>query len=59
MLLIQLLTDHGDEVLDNCSKNVEINAGVLSRQASIYVCELDWMSPWPPNVSADPSSQKR
>ncbi|GLU22190.1 hypothetical protein SLE2022_382830 [Rubroshorea leprosula] len=53
------LTDHGDEVLDNCSKNVEINAGVLSCQASIYVRELDWLSPWLPNVSLDPSSQKR
>ncbi|GKV10167.1 hypothetical protein SLEP1_g21572 [Rubroshorea leprosula] len=53
------LTDHGDEVLDNCSKNVEINAGVLSCQASIYVRELDWLSPWPPNVSLDPSSQNR
>lgn len=54
------LTDHGDEVLDNCVKNIEINSGVLGYyQASIYVRELDWMSPWPPKPSPGAPSQKR
>ncbi|XP_063935468.1 uncharacterized protein LOC108227820 isoform X5 [Daucus carota subsp. sativus] len=40
------LTDHGDEVLDNCSQNVHLNSERFS--ASVYVRELDWKASWPP-----------
>lgn len=53
------LTDHGDEVLDNCVRNIEVNSGELDYRASIYVRELDWMSPWPSKPSPGASSQKR
>lgn len=53
------LTDHGDKILENCVKNVQINSGVLNRQDIVYVRELDWVHPWPPKVSLDLASQER
>ncbi|KAJ7951794.1 methyltransferase-like protein 22 [Quillaja saponaria] len=45
------LTDHGDEILDNCSRNVQLNSGLFNSQAAVHVRELDWFNPWPPRVS--------
>ncbi|KAL6584682.1 hypothetical protein OROMI_003971 [Orobanche minor] len=44
------ITDHGNEILENCAKNINLNAGIFHRKASIYVRELDWRRPWPPEV---------
>nr|QTZ19712.1 methyltransferase 22 isoform X1 [Bixa orellana] len=54
-----LLTDHGDNVLDNCAKNVQLNYGVFHCHAAIHVRELDWMNPSPPEVSTEPECRKR
>ncbi|KAK4590620.1 hypothetical protein RGQ29_020968 [Quercus rubra] len=43
-------TDHGDEILNNCAENVDLNSGLFNCQAAVYVRELEWMSPWPPRV---------
>ncbi|KAK2971199.1 hypothetical protein RJ640_008623 [Escallonia rubra] len=53
------LTDHGDEVLENCAKNVHLNSGVLPDKASVYVRELDWKTPWPPQVVEKCSCEER
>ncbi|XP_031388729.1 methyltransferase-like protein 22 isoform X2 [Punica granatum] len=45
------LTDRGDDILENCLKNVHLNDGVLNYKAAIYVRELDWMKQWPPEVT--------
>ncbi|XP_028756162.1 methyltransferase-like protein 22 isoform X2 [Neltuma alba] len=45
------LTDHGNEILENCAKNVQLNAGLLNCKAAISVRELDWFSGWPPEAS--------
>lgn len=50
------ITDKGDEVLGNCAKNIDLNAGSFHHKASIYVRELDWSRPWPPVVDS-PSEQ--
>ncbi|XP_047968069.1 methyltransferase-like protein 22 isoform X1 [Salvia hispanica] len=52
------ITDKGDEVLENCAKNVNLNAGNFHHEASIYVRELDWNHPWPPVVVVDPPSKQ-
>ncbi|KAK8489154.1 hypothetical protein V6N13_015132 [Hibiscus sabdariffa] len=52
------LTDHSDEILDNCLKNVQLNFGI-KHQNIIYVRELDWTHPWPPKFSSDLASQER
>ncbi|CAL0324126.1 unnamed protein product [Lupinus luteus] len=54
------LTDHGNEVLDNCAKNVELNIGSLNCQAIINVRELDWFNDWPPKATIEesPSTQR-
>ncbi|KAK4590618.1 hypothetical protein RGQ29_020968 [Quercus rubra] len=44
------VTDHGDEILNNCAENVDLNSGLFNCQAAVYVRELEWMSPWPPRV---------
>ncbi|XP_018840825.2 methyltransferase-like protein 22 [Juglans regia] len=49
------LTDHGDEILENCAKNVDLNSGLFNGRAAVQVRELDWMSPWPPRVSPSKS----
>ncbi|KAG4129460.1 hypothetical protein ERO13_D09G082700v2 [Gossypium hirsutum] len=53
------LTDHGDQILENCLKNVQLNSGVLNHQKVVYVRELDWTHPWPPKVSSDLATQER
>ncbi|KAH6820982.1 hypothetical protein C2S53_020034 [Perilla frutescens var. hirtella] len=53
------ITDKGDEVLENCAKNVNLNAENFGHKASIYVRELDWNHPWPPKVVVDSPSQRR
>ncbi|OMO66779.1 Nicotinamide N-methyltransferase-like protein [Corchorus olitorius] len=53
------LTDHGNKILDNCVKSVELNSGVFHCQAVIHVRELDWTQPWPPKASLGLSSQER
>lgn len=50
------LTDHGNDILDNCAKNVHLNSEVFSHQGSVHVRELNWMNPWPPIVSLGNSS---
>ncbi|XP_057969123.1 uncharacterized protein LOC131158340 isoform X2 [Malania oleifera] len=50
------LTDHGDEILENCAKNVKLNSGIFGNKYSVYVRELDWMNSWPPIVNLDNSS---
>ncbi|XP_059459393.1 uncharacterized protein LOC132188844 isoform X2 [Corylus avellana] len=50
------LTDHGEEILNNCAKNVDLNSELLNYRAAVHIRELDWMSPWPPRVSAGETS---
>ncbi|KAH9714449.1 putative methyltransferase family protein [Citrus sinensis] len=49
-------TDHGNYILDNCAKNVQLNSGVFSHQGSVHVRDLNWMNPWPPIFSLGNSS---
>ncbi|XP_019196976.1 PREDICTED: methyltransferase-like protein 22 isoform X2 [Ipomoea nil] len=51
-------TDRGEEILDNCAKNVHINAGIFHLNAQIHVRELDWKDSWPPQVAEDLESKK-
>ncbi|KAK4381742.1 Methyltransferase-like protein 22 [Sesamum angolense] len=52
------ITDHGEEVLGNCVKNIHLNAGIFHQKASVYVRELDWNHQWPPSVIENsPSGQ--
>ncbi|KAK4784708.1 hypothetical protein SAY86_019076 [Trapa natans] len=44
------LTDHGDDILGNCLKNVHLNRGLLNHKAALCVRELDWFRQWPPEV---------
>ncbi|KAL6137642.1 hypothetical protein ACLB2K_062932 [Fragaria x ananassa] len=52
------ITDHGNEILDNCSKNIELNSELIDHGTKVYVRELDWMDPWPPRLSIEESSGK-
>nr|XP_011466699.1 PREDICTED: methyltransferase-like protein 22 isoform X1 [Fragaria vesca subsp. vesca] len=52
------ITDHGNEILDNSSKNIELNSELIARGTKVYVRELDWMDPWPPRLSIEESSGK-
>ncbi|CAI9114111.1 OLC1v1014752C2 [Oldenlandia corymbosa var. corymbosa] len=52
------ITDHGEEILDNCIKNVHANAGLLYPSVSVYVRELDWNCPWPPQMVEGSESAK-
>ncbi|GAB2293547.1 hypothetical protein Dimus_027754 [Dionaea muscipula] len=45
---IVFITDHGNDILDNCAKNIELNLGLFGRYSSVHVRELDWQEPWPP-----------
>ncbi|XP_045805945.1 methyltransferase-like protein 22 [Trifolium pratense] len=47
------VTDHGNQILDNCVKNVQLNRGLLNNSATIYVRELDWFDSWPPNARVE------
>ncbi|KAK8336105.1 hypothetical protein V6Z11_A09G099800 [Gossypium hirsutum] len=58
-VLCIIATDHGDQILENCLKNVQLNSGVLNHQKVVYVRELDWTHPWPPKVSSDLATQER
>ncbi|KAK9281487.1 hypothetical protein L1049_004390 [Liquidambar formosana] len=53
------LTDYGDEILDNCAKNVRLNYGMFSHQASIYVRELNWETSWPPAAGVENSPPRK
>ncbi|XVF24997.1 hypothetical protein REPUB_Repub13aG0175600 [Reevesia pubescens] len=55
---IVFLTDHGDKILDNCVKNVQLNSEAFKCQAVVHVRELDWALPWPPKVSLDLSQER-
>lgn len=49
------LTDHGDQILGNCLRNVELNSSLFHPQAIVNVRDLNWMSEWPVEVThADP-----
>ncbi|EXB74490.1 hypothetical protein L484_026184 [Morus notabilis] len=50
------LTDHGDEILDNCAQNVDLNFELFNCQATVHVRELDWMSSWPPKIFLEEST---
>ncbi|XP_018456728.2 uncharacterized protein LOC108827748 [Raphanus sativus] len=41
------LTDHGDQILGNCVRNVELNSSLFHPQAIVNVRDLNWMSQWP------------
>ncbi|EEF46491.1 conserved hypothetical protein [Ricinus communis] len=45
---VVFLTDRGDEILENCARNVQLNSEVLNCRSAIHVRELDWMNSWPP-----------
>ncbi|XP_062089383.1 uncharacterized protein LOC133795924 isoform X3 [Humulus lupulus] len=45
------LTDHGEEILNNCAKNVDLNSELINCRATIHVRELNWMNSWPPRIS--------
>ncbi|KAI8544426.1 hypothetical protein RHMOL_Rhmol08G0295900 [Rhododendron molle] len=53
------LTDHGDEVLDNCAVNVRLNSGIIHSEASAHVRELDWKDSWPTKVVENSQAQER
>lgn len=52
------VSDHGNEILDNSSKNIELNSELIDHGTKVYVRELDWMDPWPPRLSIEESSGK-
>ncbi|KAF9617673.1 hypothetical protein IFM89_037907 [Coptis chinensis] len=48
------LTDHGDDILNNCAMNVHLNAEIFeNHQTSVYVRQLDWNKSWPPSDGPD------
>ncbi|XP_015867394.3 uncharacterized protein LOC107404900 isoform X2 [Ziziphus jujuba] len=51
------LTDHGNEILENCAKNIKLNSELFNPQAAIHVRELNWMHSWPPEISLEESPQ--
>ncbi|KAJ3679138.1 hypothetical protein LUZ60_017149 [Juncus effusus] len=54
------ITDKGNEVLDNCSKNIDLNSKLLNLQNNkINVRELDWSQPWPPSIKNTNSSHSK
>ncbi|XP_049395390.1 uncharacterized protein LOC125859645 isoform X3 [Solanum stenotomum] len=53
------ITDHGDEVLENCEKNVDLNAEIFHGKASVHVRELDWKDSWPPQEENTSPSKGR
>ncbi|CAH8337052.1 unnamed protein product [Eruca vesicaria subsp. sativa] len=48
------LTDHGDEILSNCVRNVEMNSSLFHPQAVVNVRDLNWMSDWPVEDDSKP-----
>lgn len=57
--VLHSIADKGDEVLENCAKNVNLNAGNFHPKASVHVRELDWNHPWPPATVGDAPSEQR
>ncbi|XP_010318575.1 uncharacterized protein [Solanum lycopersicum] len=53
------ITDHGDEVLENCEKNVDLNAEIFHGKTSVHVRELDWKNSWPPQEENTSPSKGR
>ncbi|KAF3660278.1 hypothetical protein FXO37_13567 [Capsicum annuum] len=53
------VSDHGDEVLENCDKNVDLNAEIFHGKASVHVRELDWKDSWPPQETDTSPSKGR
>ncbi|GFZ04153.1 putative methyltransferase family protein [Actinidia rufa] len=53
------LTDHGDEVLENCAANVRLNLEMFHSQASVHVRDLNWNDSWPTKVVENSASQER
>ncbi|WCJ40735.1 Methyltransferase-like protein 22 [Euphorbia peplus] len=53
------LTDHGDEILNNCARNVLLNSEGISYKGLIHVRELDWMNPWPPTLCLENSTESK
>ncbi|KDP37220.1 hypothetical protein JCGZ_06276 [Jatropha curcas] len=53
------LTDRGDEILDNCARNLHLNSELLNYRGVIHVRELDWMNSWPPALSLGSSPDHR
>ncbi|KAK6912086.1 Lysine methyltransferase [Dillenia turbinata] len=53
------LTDHGEQILENCAANVCLNSAIFNSQAAVHVRELDWKNSWPPKTDFDYNSQKR
>lgn len=49
------MTDHGNEILNNCAKNVDLNSELINNQATVLVRELDWMNSWPPRIGLEES----
>ncbi|KAM6602149.1 hypothetical protein CsatA_021758 [Cannabis sativa] len=49
------LTDHGEKILNNCAKNVDLNTESINCRATIHVRELDWMNSWPPQIGLQDS----
>ncbi|KAG7590888.1 Lysine methyltransferase [Arabidopsis thaliana x Arabidopsis arenosa] len=41
------LTDHGDAILANCAKNLDMNSSLFHPHTVVNVRELNWMSDWP------------
>nr|XP_016485476.1 PREDICTED: methyltransferase-like protein 22 [Nicotiana tabacum] len=53
------ITDRGDEVLENCEKNVDLNDEIFHGKASVHVRELDWKDSWPPQEAKTSPSKGR
>lgn len=53
------VSDHGDEVLENCEKNVDLNAEIFHGKTSVHVRELDWKNSWPPQEENTSPSKGR
>ncbi|CAL9241413.1 unnamed protein product [Arabidopsis halleri] len=41
------LTDHGDAILANCAKNLDMNSSLFHPHTVVNLRELNWMSDWP------------
>lgn len=52
------ITDRGADILDNCSKSVELNSGTFRSHSSVRIRELDWQSAWPPSFDINNRSPK-
>ncbi|XP_024631718.1 methyltransferase-like protein 22 isoform X2 [Medicago truncatula] len=50
------VTDRGNQILDNCVKNVQLNRGLLNNPATIFVRDLDWFDSWPPKARVEEAS---